>query len=118
RNRHRDGAMCPRMAQETGMQAQTDVTPPATALPADGTAIASNRALVPIHSAVSNRCLARSRYPAATFLAHLIAVDRRLPQTRAAARAWGRAPPAEAAPLYSALSAKRVRTGRRVRRQA
>jgi len=102
------------MAQETGMQAQTDVTPPATALPADGTAIASNRALVPIHSAVSNRCLARSRYPAATFLAHLIAVDRRLPQTRAR----GRAAPADAAALYSVVSAKPVRTGRRVRRQA
>jgi hypothetical protein len=109
------------MTQEAGMQAQIDVILPEGEHPgptdeASGTPAAESRALVPVHPVdVTPRRYDRSRYPSATFVAHLIAVDRRLPQMRTR----GRAAPADAAAVYSAvLTETPVRTGCRLRRSA
>ena len=77
------------------MQAEADVFEPRQELscpPRDDATPAlevPGRALVPVGPAASStQPTAAIRYPGAAFLAHLIAVDRRLPQTvRAAARA-------------------------------
>jgi len=75
-----------------------------------------SRALVPIHP--TDRCGTQSApvpYPSATFLAHLIAVDRRMPQTRGR----GRAAPLDAVALYAATSTGAPpRPGGRLRRRA
>jgi len=71
------------------------------------------RALVPLRAADADRPRAAGRYPAAPFLAHLIAVDRRVPQMRLR----GRAAPQDAAAVYSAvLSEPPTRAGRTLRR--
>ena len=75
----------------------------------------TGRALVPVGPAETGGRPRVARYPVAPFLAHLIAVDRRLPQTRPR----GRMAPADAAAAYDA--ARRIapaRAGRRVRRSA
>jgi hypothetical protein len=108
------------MAQEAGMQAQVNVVRPegehsqpaddATDVPA-----AESRALVPVQRSDMTPHYGRTRYPVAPFLAHLIAIDRRLPQTRTR----GRAARADAAAVYSAvLTQKPVRAGCRLRRSA
>ena len=77
--------------------------------------VQGSRALVPIQPTDGSVCYHPPRYPSATFLAHLIAVDRRAPQMRAR----GRAAPEDAAAIYSAtLAAEPAGTGRRVRRSA
>src|SRR4051812_3025897 len=92
RNRGRNDAMCPKMTQEAGMHAQAKTSGLAGNLfpvppdEANGAPDAGSRALVPVHPADVNHRCDRSRYPSATFLAHLIAVDRRLPQTRGRGR--------------------------------
>jgi len=101
------------------MQAQADSFEPdpershrdAAAAPA-----ATGRALVPVCPAeAATRRRSAGGYPGAAFLAHLIAVDRRLPQTRPR----GRAAPADAAAVYgAAVKSAPARTGRRVRRSA
>lgn len=71
------------------------------------------RALVPLQPADADRPRSAGRYPAASFLAHLIAVDRRMPQMRAR----GRAAPEDAAAVYSAASSEKpARAGRMLRR--
>ena len=57
------------------------------------------RALVPLRPADADRSRAAGRYPSAPFLAHLIAVERRVPQMRAR----GRVAPQDAAAVYSAV---------------
>ena len=83
----------------------------ATAAPA-----ATGRALVPVCPVeAATRRRSAGRYPGAAFLAHLIAADRRLAQTRPR----GRAAPADAAALYgAAVKNAPARTGRRIRRSA
>ena len=71
------------------------------------------RALVPLRPADADRPRSAGRYPAAPFLAHLIAVNRRVPQMRLR----GRAAPQDAAAVYSAvLSEPPTRAGRTLRR--
>jgi hypothetical protein len=110
------------MTQEAGMQAQArvfDLEPDpsrsapdnATAAPAGG----GSRALVPVQPSRAGMRRDTSRYPSATFLAHLIAVDRRVPQMRTRARAA----PQDAVAVYSAaLTGPPVRLGRNLRRSA
>jgi hypothetical protein len=75
----------------------------------------TGRALVPVHAETSGSPAGRGRYAKATFLAHLIAVERRLPQMRKR----GRAAPADAAAVYSAtLAGAPARPGRTLRRSA
>ena len=75
----------------------------------------TGRALVPVCPAEAGGRPRVVRYPVAPFLAHLIAVDRRLPQTRPR----GRAAPADAAAAYgAALKPAPARIGRRVRHSA
>ena len=82
---------------------------------ATGVPAAESRALVPVQPTDMTPHYGRTRYPVAPFLAHLIAIDRRLPQTRTR----GRAAPADAAAVYSiVLAEKSVRTGCRLRRSA
>jgi hypothetical protein len=69
------------------------------------------RALVPIRP-VEPADLPRARYPAAPFLAQLIAADQRVPQTRAR----GRVAPGEAVAMYRTRSAAPV--GMVIRRSA
>jgi hypothetical protein len=108
---------------EAGMQAKatgSDQDPvPARDAP-DGPVAAPNpdlpsggsRALVPLHSVDSMRRRA-CHYPSATFVAHLIAVDRRVPQLRMRRRAA----PADAVAVYAAaLTGAPLRTGRKLRR--
>jgi hypothetical protein len=108
------------MAQEAGMQAQAKMVRPEgeDSRPMDdaaGTPAAESRALVPTQPTTLAPHYGRTRYPVASFLAQLIAIDRRLPQTRTRARAA----PADAAALYSAvLTEKPVRAGCRLRRSA
>src|SRR5262245_51992806 len=108
------------MAQGAGMRADVFDTQPETSRSRrDVMAVASEttgRALVPVGPADAG---VRPRlvvcYPVAPFLAHLIAVDRRLPQTRPR----GRVAPVDAAAVYgAALKATPPRTGRRLRRSA
>src|SRR5712671_2124448 len=96
--------MCPKMAQEAGMQAQANVVRPEGEHPrpvdeATGVPAAESRALVAIQPTDMTPHYGRTRYPVASFLAHLIAIDRRLPQTRTR----GSAAPADAAAVYSAV---------------
>jgi hypothetical protein len=108
------------MAQEAGMQAQANVIRPEEehSRPGDeaaATPAVESRALVPVKPTDVTPHYGRTRYPVAPFLAHLIAIDRRLPQTRTRARAA----PADAAAVYSAvLTEKPMRTGCRLRRSA
>src|SRR5215218_8623264 len=77
----------------------------ATAAPASG----GSRALVPVRCNEHGPRRDSSRYPSATFLAHLIAVDRRVPQMRTRARAA----PQDAVAVYSAaLTGPPARLGR------
>src|SRR5437660_12652871 len=98
------GQQCPKMAQGAGMQAQAEVfeTEPARFRPQrDDATIApatTSRALVPVGPAEAGGRPRVVRYPVAPFLAHLIAVDRRLPQTRPR----GRVASADAAAAYGA----------------
>jgi hypothetical protein len=72
-----------------------------------------SRALVPIHPVDSMVPRRTCRYPSATFVAHLIAVDRRVPQLRTRRRAA----PADAAAVYAAaLTGAPLRAGRKLRR--
>ena len=84
----------------------------------DGAAASNStsRALVPVHPSHSGtRPRDITRYPSAPFLAHLIAVDRRMPQTRVR----GRAAPADAAAVYGAtLTYLPTCAGRSLRRSA
>jgi hypothetical protein len=114
-----NGAMCPNMAQETGMQAEardadrepSGSAPRAASAPAHG----NSRALVPIQPIETGARFGASRYPSATFLAHLIAVERRVPQMRTR----GRTAPREAVAIYSAAAAEPPsRIGRKLRRSA
>src|SRR5215211_3188821 len=76
-------------------------------VPSEGT-----RALVPLQLVDSIACRAY-HYPSATFVAHLIAVDRRVPQLRMRRRAA----PADAVAVYTAaLTGAPLRAGRKVRR--
>jgi hypothetical protein len=108
------------MAQEAGMQVQADVIRPEGEhlRPMDeaaGAPAVESRALVPVQPTDTTPHYGRTRYPVAPFLAHLIAVDRRLPQTRTR----GRAAPADVAAVYSGvLTEKPVRTGCTLRRSA
>jgi hypothetical protein len=107
--------MCVETAQEAGMQAQARTLEPEASASAAGDALRESgcRALVPLRSVDADRPRSAGRYPAAPFLAHLIAVDRRMPQMRAR----GRAAPQDAAAVYSAVSSKTpARTGRMLRR--
>jgi hypothetical protein len=110
---------------ETGMQAKAtgsdqDLAPPAGAPDRSAAAPSSSdvptggsRALVPLHSADSMVRRRARHYPSATFVAHLIAVDRRVPQLRMRRRAA----PADAAAVYAAaLTAAPLRAGRKLRR--
>lgn len=73
------------------------------------------RALVPVLPIVpSEFTRVAHRYPAATFLAHLIAVRQRSPQTRRRARAA----PSEAAAAYAAARATPVSLGQAFKRSA
>jgi hypothetical protein len=92
------------MTQEAGMQAIRGISrstavrlsPARPEPPAD---TAPSRALVPVLPiAPSEFTRVAQRYPAATFLAHLIAIRQRSPQTRRRARAA----PSEAAAVYAA----------------
>lgn len=91
--------------------------------PADESAVpavssGTSRALVPIHSApLAHGSVKAQGSPRASapFLAHLIAVERGLPQMRLRRRAA----PADAVALYCATLARApVRTGRKLRRSA
>jgi hypothetical protein len=95
------------MTQEAGMQAISGISrsialrlsPARPEFPADA---APSRALVPVLPiAPSEFTRVTLRYPAATFLAHLIAIRQRSPQTRRRARAA----PGEAAAAYAAARA-------------
>jgi hypothetical protein len=74
---------------------------------------APGRALVPLGPAAPHAPrTGLARYPGAAFLAHLIAVHRRLPQTRPR----GRAAPEDVAAVYGAAqNPPPARTGRRLR---
>ena len=109
------------MQEETGVfELKQD---PSCAAPAVGgqdgapaACVASGRALVPLGPGTPHTPrTGRAHYPGAAFLAHLIAVARRLPQTRPR----GRAAPADAAAVYgAALQAPPVCIGGRLRRSA
>jgi hypothetical protein len=77
------------------------------------TKTASSRALIPLQPATASDGELRTR-PQADFLAHLIATDQKVPQTRERRRAE----PADAIAAYTAASSKRLRTGRRLFRAA
>lgn len=96
---------------------------PAGFVPDDATAGADqspapnggSRALVPIQPVEPGLRPRPGRYPSATFLAQLIAVDRRLPQMRRR----GRAAPADAVAVYAAtLRHQPARPGRKLHRSA
>jgi hypothetical protein len=81
----------------------------------NGSPVQGSRALVPVQPIDSSIRRRDARYPSAAFLAHLIAVDRRAPQTRSR----GRAAPADAAAVYgAALEGASARTGCRLCRSA
>jgi hypothetical protein len=110
---------------EAGMQAKAtgcdqDLLPAGCA-PEGPTAVPSgsdvpsggSRALVPIQLVDSTARRRARHYPSATFVAHLIAVDRRVPQLRMRRRAA----PADAAAVYAAaLTGAPLRAGRKLRR--
>lgn len=80
---------------------------PSSDVPGEGT-----RALVPLHL-VDSIVRRAYHYPSATFVAHLIAVDRRVPQLRMRRRAA----PADAVAVYTAaLTDAPLRAGRKLRR--
>jgi hypothetical protein len=94
------------------------VTPPVGRAPRDGASTsaapetASSRALIALQPIASGDAGSQTR-PQAGFLAHLIATDRKLPQTRERRRAE----PAEAIAAYAATgTATPGRTGRRLYR--
>jgi hypothetical protein len=74
---------------------------------------ADTRAVIPLQPATRSDGGLNTR-PQADFLAHLIATDRQLPQTRERRRAE----PADAIAAYAAAGRKRSRTGRRLFRAA
>jgi len=73
-----------------------------------------SRALVPIEPAPSGVRSRHRRYACATFLAHLIAVHRGVPQMRTRRRAA----PADAVATYATTLAKPARAGTTIRRSA
>jgi hypothetical protein len=105
------------MGQEKGMQAKAADQDGTTAgwLPDVPAAAPSggSRALVPVHSGDAVARRGSCQFRNATFLAHLIAVDRRVPQLRVRRRA----DPADAVAVYTAtLTPTAPRTGRKLRR--
>jgi hypothetical protein len=70
---------------------------------------ASSRALIPLQPAAASHDGELRTRPQAGFLAHLIATDHKLPQTRERRRAE----PADAIAAYAAAGSKRSRAGRR-----
>jgi hypothetical protein len=103
-------------AKATG--SDQDLVPPSGA--PDGPTAAPNshvpsegpRALVPLHLVDSIACRGY-HYPSATFVAHLIAVDRGVPQLRMRRRAA----PADAVAVYTAaLPGAPLQAGRKLRR--
>jgi hypothetical protein len=87
---------------------EEDADAPAQRVPAP-------RALVPVQPVTNDAWpLAVYRYPVANFLAHLIAVRQRSPQTRRR----GRATPDEAAAAYTSARAAPVCLGQALRKTA
>ncbi len=83
-----------------------------TAAP-NGSPVAGSRALVPVYSGDGMVRRGACQFRSATFLAHLIAVDRRVPQLRMRRRA----DPADAVAVYTAThTATPPRAGRQLRR--
>jgi hypothetical protein len=79
----------------------------------DNSPIARSRALVPVHSGDAMVRRGACQFRSAPFLAHLIAVDRRVPQLRMRRRA----DPADAVAVYTAThTATPPRAGRKLRR--
>jgi len=104
------------MTQEAGMPTGSDQDQVPTGHAPDGLTPAApaggGQALVPVHSVDSIVRRAR-HHPNATFVAHLIAVDRRVPQLRM----HRRAAPADAVAVYAAaLTDAPPRAGRKLRR--
>jgi hypothetical protein len=109
---------------EAGMQAKATGSDPdpapaggapdgPTAVPISDVSSAGSRTLVPLQSADSTVRRRARAYPSATFVAHLIAVDRRVPQLRMRRRAA----PADAVAVYAAaLTGAPLRAGRKLRR--
>ncbi len=90
------------------MAVDADDAPPRA--PSSRSAAASARALIPLQPIASGDAGLRAR-PQAGFLAHLIATDRKLPQTRERRRA----DPAEVIAAYAAADAEPpARVGRRL----
>ena len=87
--------------------------PEPTREPLDARAPADGRALVPIRRIEPNNG-PRRRYPVAGFLAHLIASDQGVPQTRVR----GRVAPGEAVAAYSARRKAVPHAGRILRQSA
>jgi hypothetical protein len=84
-----------------------------TAAPGSDAPTGGSRALVPLHPADSIVRRRARHHPSATFVAHLIAADRRVPQLRMRRRAA----PADAAAVYAAaLTGAPLRAGRKLRR--
>jgi hypothetical protein len=69
---------------------------------------------VPVLPVAASEFPRTQRYPAANFLAHLIAIRQRSPQTRRR----GRASPDEAATAYAAARATPVRLGDALKKSA
>jgi hypothetical protein len=108
------------MTQEAGMQAITAISrstalrlsPARPEAPADA---APSRALVPVLPvAPSEFTRVAQRYSTANFLAHLIAIRQRIPQTRRRARAA----PDEATAAYTAARATPVSLGQALKKSA
>jgi hypothetical protein len=76
--------------------------------------VSPSRALVPVLPVTESEFPRTQRYPTANFLAHLIAVRQRSPQTRRR----GRATPDEAATAYAAARAMPVRLGAALKKSA
>jgi hypothetical protein len=109
------------MTQEAGMQAISGISRSTAirlspARPAPSVADTSSpRALVPVLPiAPSEFTRTAQHYPAANFLAHLIAVRQRSPQTRRRARAA----PGDAAAAYAAARVEPARPGQALKKSA
>jgi hypothetical protein len=107
------------MTQEAGMQAVSSVYRSAIArLPMVGPEgdvdVPPSRALVPVLPVAASDFPRTQRYPDANFLAHLIAIRQRSPQTRRR----GRATPDEAVTAYAAARATPVRLGEALKKSA
>jgi hypothetical protein len=107
------------MTQEAGMQAVSSVYRSTiarlpAARPEDDDDVPPSRALVPVLPVAASEFPRTQRYPAANFLAHLIAIRQRSPQTRRR----GRVAPDEAATAYAAVRATPVRLGEALKKSA